>query len=323
MPPIVERRGKMKKTLSIALILALLVICVTAFTACTGNDELTILFEQDDDLKNTYSVIAVNPDAPFDTTNEVNINKEGADAFINWLSLKSTRELIASFGVESHGEKLFYLQEDATVKDVEIPQATSDTKEIALSTTTSVNDSGLMAFILPAFEKTYGYKVNVASAGTGAAIKAAEMGNADLILVHSKASEEAFVNAGFARKVAGFSAERISFMYNYFVLVGPKADPANVEQSANIKEAFAAIADAKLTFISRGDKSGTHNAEVKLWDKELGITNDVSALPEEIKDWYISAGQGMGACLNMAAEKQGYILSDKATFLTYKKNLAK
>jgi ABC-type tungstate transport system permease subunit len=149
------------------------------------------------------------------------------------------------------------------------------------------------------------------------------MGNADLILVHSKASEETFVNGGFARTVDGFSAERISFMYNFFVLVGPKADPANVEQCASIKDVFATIADSRIGFISRGDKSGTHNAEIKLWDTSLGITNDVSKLPDDIKDWYISAGQGMGACLTMAAEKQMYILSDKATFLTYKKNLGK
>ena len=177
---------------------------------------------------------------------------------------------------------------------------------IRMSTTTSVNDSGLLPYLLPVFEKATGYTVEVQSAGTGAAIQKAVDGNADLILVHSKASEETFVNDGYG-------VERIPFMYNYFVVVGPKDDPAGIKDSANAAEAFGKIADAKANFISRGDESGTHKAELKIWGE--------NAPDAEKEAWYINAGQGMGACLTMASEKGAYCLTDKATFLSNKADL--
>lgn len=317
-----------KKILCTALIVALIFSCFAVFTSCNKKTKdllpnLTILYEKDNDLKNTYTMIAVDEQAPFVDINEqpkagIDLNTEGADALINWMSLESTRKLIASYGVKEYGEKLFYLQEDAPIVKKDIPKATDKTKIIKMSTTTSVNDSGLMQYIMPEFEKEYGYKVEIASAGTGAAIKAATMGNADMILVHSKSQEETFVNGGFGRIVADFEKERISFMYNYFVLVGPKKDSAKVANSAGIKEAFALIAQGKYAFISRGDSSGTHTKEISLWNTELGIVKDVEKLPQTITTWYISAGQGMGACLTMANEKSAYILTDKATYLTYK-----
>ncbi len=182
----------------------------------------------------------------------------------------------------------------------------SENKVIRMSTTTSVNDSGLLAYLLPSFEEKTGYTVEVQSAGTGAAIQAAKDGNADLILVHAKASEEEFI-------AEGFGIERIPFMYNYFVVVGPEADPAGIKDSENAAAAFAKIADAEAKFISRGDESGTHKAELKIWGE---------AVPDSEKDtWYISAGQGMGACLTMASEQGAYCLTDKATFLSNKANL--
>lgn len=181
-----------------------------------------------------------------------------------------------------------------------------ENKVIRMSTTTSVNDSGLLPYLLPVFEKATGYTVEVQSAGTGAAIQKAVDGNADLILVHAKASEETFVNDGYG-------VERIPFMYNYFVVVGPEADPAGIKGSSNAAEAFGKIADKKASFVSRGDDSGTHKAEVKIWGE---------AVPDAEKDkWYISAGQGMGACLTMASEKGAYCLTDKATFLSNKADL--
>lgn len=204
----------------------------------------------------------------------------------------------------------------------ETPSSDSSPKKIVrISTTTSVNDSGLMAYLQPYFKADTGYDWEIASAGTGAAIESAKYGNADVILVHSKSSEVKFVEAGFARKVDGYAEERISFMYNYFVLVGPTADPAGVKALAtpggDVKIGFKAISDTQSTFISRGDQSGTHNAEVKLWDSSLGITNDKTCAKHE---WYVSAGLGMGACLTMANEQNAYVLTDKATFLSYKKN---
>lgn len=177
---------------------------------------------------------------------------------------------------------------------------------IRMSTTTSVNDSGLLPYLLPVFEEATGYTVEVQSAGTGAAIQKAVDGNADLILVHSKASEETFVNDGYG-------VERIPFMYNYFVVVGPVADPAGIKDSANAAEAFGKIADAKANFISRGDDSGTHKAELKIWGENVPDA--------ETNPWYINAGQGMGACLTMASEKGAYCLTDKATFLSNKADL--
>ena len=176
---------------------------------------------------------------------------------------------------------------------------------IRMSTTTSVNDSGLLPYLLPVFEEATGYTVEVQSAGTGAAIQKAVDGNADLILVHSKASEETFVNDGYG-------VERIPFMYNYFVVVGPADDPAGIKGSANAAEAFEKIEEAEASFISRGDESGTHKAELKIWGDDV---------PEADDEWYISAGQGMGACLTMASEKGAYCLTDKATFLSNKADL--
>lgn len=199
--------------------------------------------------------------------------------------------------------------------DPETPETPDAPKVVRISTTTSVNDSGLMAYLQPYFEAQTGYKWEISSAGTGAAIESAKRGNADVILVHSKSQEEAFVSAGFGRTVEGYDAERVSFMYNYFVLVGPTADPAGASDAEGVKAAFSAIAAGEHTFISRGDKSGTHNAELKLWDASLGLTNDKSSATY---DWYVSAGQGMGACLTMADEIGGYCLTDKATFLSYK-----
>ena len=176
---------------------------------------------------------------------------------------------------------------------------------IRMSTTTSVNDSGLLPYLLPVFEEATGYTVEVQSAGTGAAIQKAVDGNADLILVHAKASEETFV-------ADGYGVERIPFMYNYFVVVGPADDPAGIKGSANAAEAFEKIEEAEAAFISRGDESGTHKAELKIWGDDV---------PEADDEWYISAGQGMGACLTMASEKGAYCLTDKATFLSNKADL--
>ena len=152
----------------------------------------------------------------------------------------------------------------------------SEAKVVRISTTTSVNDSGLMEYLRPYFEADTGYNWEIASAGTGAAINSARYGNADVILVHSKSSEEEFVSQGFSYKAKGYASERVSFMHNFFVLVGPSTDPAGVkaiktDSTKTVKDGFKAIADTSSKFISRGDKSGTHNKEVTLWPADLGI----------------------------------------------------
>ena len=323
----------------ITLLLAA-VMSVSMFTACSKPAEetvettpvveevagvdLTILKEADEKMLNTYTVIAVNPEAPFtdadgNAVSDVAVNTAGADALINWLLLAETADVIAKYGEAEYGNTLFYNLEGAPVFEGEVAPATEETKVIRLSTTTSVKDSGLLGAILPIFEEAYGYTVEVQSAGTGKAIAAAKYGNADLILVHSKSQEQAFVDEGFGRVVEGYDAERLSFIYNYFVLCGPSADPAGVKDAATVLDAFAAIADGKYTFISRGDASGTHTKELSLWSEDLGITKEAESFAN-YTDWYVSANTGMGACLVMAEEMGGYILTDKATFLTFQAN---
>ena len=283
-----------------------------------------ILMEADSDMLNTYSVIAVNPEAPFvdadgNAVADVAVNTAGADALYQWLVSQEALDMAGAYGVAEYGSNLFYVKEDAPVYTGEIAAATEETKVIRLSTTTSVNDSGLLGKLLPEFEAKYGYTVEVYSAGTGKSINNAKMGNADLILVHSKSQEEAFIEAGFARVVPGFEAERVSFIYNYYVLCGPSADPAGVAAAATVKDAFAAIAEGKFTFVSRGDASGTHTKELALWPAELGIAKEAETFAA-YTEWYVSANTGMGACLVMAEEMGAYILTDKATFLTFVAN---
>lgn len=339
----------MKRTLAMLMIL---IMTLGLITGCAGGDpaeapapgesqipaealvlpengenaqvDTVILYEADDSMLNTYTLIAVDPAAPFTdadgkAVSGVAVNTAGADALIKWLLSPQALDLAGSFGLDEYGENLFYVLETAPVYEGEIAAASDETKTIRLSTTTSVNDSGLLAMLLPVFEAEYGYEVEVQSAGTGKAIASAKYGNADLIFVHSKSQEQAFVDEGFARCVNGFDNERISFIYNYFVLCGPSADPAGAAACAGVKDAFAAIAQGEHTFISRGDGSGTHTKELSLWPESLAITAEPESFAE-YTGWYNSANAGMGACLVMAEELGGYILTDKATFLAFAAN---
>lgn len=315
----------MKKFISLFLA-ALMLFSLCAFASADEAPavDLCILKEADDNMINNYTLIAVNPDAPFtdadgNSVSDVAINTAGAEALIDWLLSAEGNELEASYGVEDFGDALFYLKDNAPVFEGEIAPATEETKTIRLSTTTSVKDSGLLGYLLPIFEEKYGYSVEVSSAGTGKAIAAAQYGNADLILVHAKAKEEDFVSAGYGYVLPGFEAERLTFMYNYFVLCGPSADPAGVKDAEDVLAAFKQIADGKFTFVSRGDGSGTHTKELALWPAELEITEDAESFVD-YTDWYVSANAGMGACLVMSEQMGGYILTDKATFLTFVAN---
>lgn len=314
----------MKKTIALALTLIMLFALCPFSLAEEGKVDLGILKEADDNMINNYTLIAVDPKAPFtdadgNAVENVAINTAGAEALIEWMLSAEGNELEANYGVEDYGDALFYLKDGAPKYDGEIAKATEETKVIRLSTTTSVKDSGLLGYMLPKFEEKYGYTVEVQSAGTGKAIAAAQYGNADLILVHAKAKEEDFVNAGFGLVLPAFESARLTFMYNYFVLCGPSADPAGVKTAEDVKVAFKAIADGKFPFISRGDGSGTHTKELALWPEELGITEDAESF-KDYTDWYVSANAGMGACLVMAEQMSAYILTDKATFLTFEAN---
>ncbi|MHB1296304.1 MAG: ABC transporter substrate-binding protein [Anaerolineae bacterium] len=173
---------------------------------------------------------------------------------------------------------------------------------LILATTTSTEDSGLLDYLLPLFEAESGMTVDVIAVGTGQAIALGEDGNADVLLVHARAKEDAFMEAG-----SGVRREDV--MYNDFVIVGPEDDPAGI-QGLPVEEAMAKLAETESSFISRGDESGTHTKELSVWK---------AASIEPSGDWYVSAGQGMGDVLRMADEMQGYTLSDRATYLAQTK----
>ena len=183
-------------------------------------------------------------------------------------------------------------------------QAHAQEKSIVVSSTTSTEQSGLFDFILPIFKMKTGINVKVVAVGTGQALDIGRRGDADVVFVHDKPAEEIFVQEGYATK-------RNEVMYNDFVLIGPKADPAKVAGGKDIQAAFQKIAAAQAPFVSRGDKSGTHAAELRYW-KGAGI------VPSASQSWYKETGSGMGPALNTASAMNGYILADRATWLSFK-----
>jgi len=180
-------------------------------------------------------------------------------------------------------------------------------RDMILATTTSTQDSGLLDVLIPMFETETGYTVKVVAVGTGAALQMGQEGNADVLLVHAPSSEKAYMDGGYGQA-------RMLVMHNDFVIVGPASDPAGLKGGTDAAEAFQKIAAASAPFISRGDDSGTNTKELALW-KDAGI--DVSQKPA----WYTESGQGMGATLTIASEKDAYTLTDRATYLANKANL--
>jgi tungstate transport system substrate-binding protein len=178
-------------------------------------------------------------------------------------------------------------------------------KSIVVSSTTSTQDSGLFGHILPLFKAKTGIDVKVVAQGTGQALDTGRRGDADVVFVHAKSAEEKFL-------AEGFSTKRYPVMYNDFVLVGPKSDPAGIKGTKDIVAALKAIKDKSAPFISRGDRSGTHIAEQNLW-KAAGIDIEKDKGP-----WYKSIGQGMGAALNTASASNSYALTDRGTWLSFK-----
>ena len=175
----------------------------------------------------------------------------------------------------------------------------ADGQRLLLATTTSTADSGLLDYLLPLFTEESGITVEVVAVGTGQALQLGEDGNADVLLVHARTQEDAFMEAGHG-------VRREDVMYNDFVILGPPADPASIQGGSDAVAAFQQIAEAEAGFISRGDDSGTHAKEKAVWNA-VGI--------EPSGDWYNAAGQGMGAVLTLANEQQAYTLSDRATYL--------
>ena len=176
---------------------------------------------------------------------------------------------------------------------------------ITVASTTSTEESGLFGYLLPLFTKETGIEVRVVAVGTGQALKIGEHGDCDVVFVHDRPAELAFVEQGFG-------IDRHEVMYNDFILVGPKADPAHVDGSKDIVASLRKIADAKSPFVARGDDSGTSKAEMRLWE-EAGID------PKTARGgWYRDTGSGMGQTLNTAAAMDGYTLSDRGTWLSFR-----
>jgi tungstate transport system substrate-binding protein len=183
--------------------------------------------------------------------------------------------------------------------------ALAQDKSIVVASTTSTQDSGLFGHLLPLFKFKTGIDVKVVALGTGQALDVGRRGDADVVFVHAKAEEEKFV-------AEGHGVKRYPVMYNDFVLIGPKADPAKVAGDKDIVAALKSVHEKQSAFISRGDRSGTHSAELRLW-KDAGI--DIAA---EKSPWYKSIGQGMGAALNTASASGAYVLADRGTWLSFK-----
>jgi tungstate transport system substrate-binding protein len=184
------------------------------------------------------------------------------------------------------------------------PWAAAQEKSIVVASTTSTQDSGMFGYLLPIFKQKTGIAVKVVAQGTGQALDTARRGDADVVFVHAKSAEEKFL-------AEGFGVKRYPVMYNDFVLIGPNNDPAGVA-GKDIVAALRMIKEKQAPFISRGDRSGTHIAELNLW-KDAGI--DVAAAKGP---WYREIGQGMGAALNMASAANAYVLSDRGTWLAFK-----
>ena len=184
-----------------------------------------------------------------------------------------------------------------------LPMSVQAADRLKLSSTTSTDNTGLLAYLLLTFEAQTGLKVDVIAVGTGKALKLAENGDVDVTLVHAPASEIKFVEDGHG-------VNRREVMANYFIIVGPQSDPAGVKSAGSAEEAFKKIAGSGSAFVSRGDDSGTHTKERNIWKSVLG------SVPEG-KSWYLESGKGMGETLTIADEKLGYTLSDSGSYLKY------
>ena len=193
----------------------------------------------------------------------------------------------------------------ATITLVAAAPVRAQDKSIVVASTTSTQDSGLFGHILPVFKAKTGIDVKVVAQGTGQALDTGRRGDADVLFVHAKAQEEKFVTDGFGVK-------RYPVMYNDFVLIGPKSDPAGIKGMTDVAEALKAIKSKGASFISRGDRSGTHIAELDLW-KAAGID-----IGKDKGPWYKEIGQGMGAALNTASAANAYVLADRGTWLSFK-----
>lgn len=256
----------------------------------------TVVLKQSEELRVEYVLTALNPYAEY-VGEDVAINSLGAEALARWLLNQTTLDAVADFG-----DALFYPSENAPVYSGWISPAAENTKTVRLMTTENLQKCGLLDEILPLFEEEYGYSVEIVTVEDGGAYVAAAMGEADLILAPAPAEGDIFADGNYFRQIPGFAERNIPLFCCPYVLCGPESDPAGAARCADLTAAFAAIGKAECYFISRGDYSAAHVAELQLWAEE----------PEG--EWYFSANSETGPCLTIAEEMGGYVLADKLTF---------
>lgn len=193
-----------------------------------------------------------------------------------------------------------------SITDLSAGQSIAPEKSIVVASTTSTQDSGLFGYLLPIFRQKTGITVKVLAQGTGQALDTGRHGDADVVFVHARSAELRFL-------AEGQGVRRFPVMYNDFVLIGPKTDPARIKGTKDVAKALQAIKEKQAPFISRGDRSGTHLAELALWNKDAGVDID-----KDKGAWYKSIGQGMDVALSMARITKGYVLSDRGTWVHFK-----
>lgn len=256
-------------------------------------------------LQMDYVFLAVSQDAPF-LVKDVTLNESGVDALIQWLMTEEARAIAAEFGVEAYGEAAFHVSQEEDLYIGKIQKAARNAPAIQLAVEESIAGSGLLDALIPIFEESYGYTVEITSGSNAAVLSTARNANADLVLAEAGEGAQALVDDGYCRIPDGFDSDQLTFVSMQYLLCGPSEDPAGVADCLSVTAAFAAIADSESAFVSRGDNSAAHRLEQRFWPKDT-----------QFGGWYISADMEMGPCLVLNDMQGGYILTDKLTWLKY------
>lgn len=264
-----------------------------------------VLRDSDNSLRIDFVLMAVSSDAPF-IAQGVALNESGANALIQWLMSGEARATAGEFGVEAYGEAAFHVSQEENVYLGKIAKAAKNAPVIQLAVEETLADSGLLDALIPLFEESYGYTVEITSGANAAILSTARNANADLVLAEAGDGAQALVDDGYCRIPAGFDSDQLTFASMQYLLCGPSEDPAGVADCLSVTASFAAIADSESTFVSRGDNSTAHRLEQTFWAKNTNFGN-----------WYISADAEMGPCLVINDMQGGYILTDKLTWLKY------
>ena len=264
----------------------------------------TVLRSGDPELRAEYILLAVNPEGPF--RSEVTLNEAGADALIRWLTTEQVRTVLENFGTEAYGEPVFSLPEETSPIRGWIPNATEENKTIRLSVADTLEESGILDQLLPVFEETYGYTVEVSSTSATGTLTAAKLGIIDVVLTETTKTMETFLADGYAREADGLEGEAVPFCGLEYLLCGSVKDPAGAATAETLADALAAIADGQHIFLSRGDGSTLHKLEQRLWPAG-----------QEFGEWYLEIDTDMGPLLVMNEFEGGYLLADKLTWLIF------